>query len=412
MDTYKLLLALLGLVLLGAAWIPHVVERHPLTFPIIHVAAGALLYALPLPLPPADPVAHPVAAERITELAVLIALIGAGLRIDTRFGWRRWRLTWRLLGVAMPLCVLAGAWLGLAWLGWGVAASVLLGAVMAPTDPVLASDVQVARAGEGKEDPVRFALTSEAGLNDGLAFPFVWLAIALALATAAAPMDWGRWLALDVGWRVAGGVGIGAALGYGMMHFVFRSAHRHTLTETGEGLVALAITLITYGVAELCKAYGFLAVFVAALVVRQFERGHAYHATLNLFAEQCERLLAAILLVLLGGAAASGLLAGLRWQEVAFAVAFVALVRPLSGWLSLLGSGLPARERWAIAVFGVRGVGSLYYVAFALNHAPFGDARPLWRVVGAIVLLSILVHGLSAKPVLAWLDRRAGRPTA
>ncbi|HEV7270877.1 cation:proton antiporter [Pseudoxanthomonas sp.] len=406
MDAYVLALTLIGLALLGAAWMPHLLARHPLTLPIIYVLVGAGLYALPLPLPPADPMRFPGVAERLTELAVLVALTGVGLRIDTRFGWRAWAVTWRLLGITMPLTILAGLWLGQAWLGYGVAAAVLLGAVLAPTDPVLASDVQVHPPGEGGEDPVRFALTSEAGLNDGLAFPFVWLAVALALEAAGEPMAWSRWLLLDVGWRVLGGVAIGAVLGYGLMHLIFRSEREPTLSGSEDGLAALAITLLVYGAAELCHAYGFLAVFVAALVMRQSERDHAYHATLDRFAHQCENLLMALLLLLLGGALASGILRALGWREVVFALAFVLLVRPLAGWLGLWGLRLPARDRWTIAVFGVRGIGSFYYLAFATHQADFEEAPALWAVVCLVVVLSILMHGLSAQRVLGWLDRR------
>lgn len=412
MDAYKITLALIGLALFGAAWLPHLLKRHPLTFPMLYVGFGALLFALPLPLPSADPLVHPKLAERLTELTLLVALVGAGLRIDTPFGWRRWRLTWRLLAITMPLCILAGALLGRHLLGYGLATAVLLGAVLAPTDPVLASDVQVAPPGEGKEDPVRFALTSEAGLNDGLAFPFVWLAVLLALAAQGEPMPWLQWLGIDVLWRVLGGVAIGWIVGYGSMHLIFRSARDDTLSSTSDGLAVLAITLFVYGVAELCHTYGFLAVFVAALVVRHHERHHEYQATLNLFAEQCERMLTAVVLIVFGGALSSGILDRLSWREWMFALAFVLLVRPLAGWASLLGSGLPRRERWVIAVFGMRGIGSFYYVAFALNQAEFPEAQAVWRTIALIVLLSVVLHGLSAKRVMAWLDRWSGRRTA
>jgi len=411
MDEYELMLTLVGLALLGAAWVPHLVKSNPLTFPLLFVAAGAVIYLLPLPLPPVKPVRYPVIAERLTELCVLVSLVGVGLRIDTRFGWRRWHLTWRLLGITMPITILAGLWLGYAWLGYGFATAVLLGAVMAPTDPVLASDVQVHAPGEGGEDPVRFALTSEAGLNDGLAFPFVGLAIALALATAGEPMDWGKWLALDVLWKVLGGLAIGLGVGYALMHLIFRSEREPTLSASSDGLTALAITLTVYGVAELAHTYGFLAVFVAALVVRQKESDHQYHTVLDTFAQQCEKLLMAVMLLLLGGALAGGILSRLSWREIVFALAFVLVVRPLAGWLALIGTDLTRGDRWAIAVFGVRGVGSLYYLAYAVNQAHFHDDEELWAVVCLVVVLSIMLHGLSAAAVMRWLDRsrRGGR---
>ena len=410
MDPYKLALALIGLALIGATWLPHLLKRHSLTFPMVYVTLGLLLYALPLQLPDPDPFEYSVTAERLTELVVLVALVGAGLRIDTPFGWRRWSPTWRLLGLTMPLCILAGAWLGHQLLGLGLASAVLLGAALAPTDPVLASDVQVGGPGEGEEDSVRFALTSEAGLNDGLAFPFVWLAIALSVLAGGAEPGWAgpgwfmRWLWLDVAWRVGGGVLIGGALGYGLMQVIFRTPTDAKLSRTSDGLAALAITLFVYGVAELCHAYGFLAVFVAALVIRNHERSDTYHGTLNLFAEQCERLLTALLLILLGGTISIGVLGPLRWVDVAFALAFVLLVRPLAGWLALARSALPTRERWVISVFGIRGMGSFYYLAFAFNHGRFDDHPRLWAIVTLVVLLSVLLHGISANGVMARLD--------
>ena len=191
-----------------------------------------------------------------------------------------------------------------------------------------------------------------------------------------------------------------------LMLLIFRSEKEPTLSKSGEGLTALAITLIVYGVAELCHTYGFLAVFVAALVIRQKERDHEFHGVLDTFAQQCEKLLMALMLLLLGGALASGILSALDWRGIVFALVFVLLVRPVAGWLGLVGSGLAPRDRWAIAVFGVRGIGSFYYLAFAMNHADFRDARELWAVVVMVVVLSILFHGLSASAVMGWLDRR------
>ena len=407
MDPYKLFLLMFGLVLLAVAWLPQLLKRQKITFPMAFVAAGMALYLapLPLPLPRADPLRYPILAEYLAELAVLVALVGVGLRIDTRFSWRSWSLTWRLLAITMPLTILAGFLLGQHLLGYGFAAAALIGAVLAPTDPVLASDVQVHAPGKGGEDPVRFPLTSEAGLNDGLAFPFVWLAVALASATVAEPMDWMHWLTLDLLWRVFGGVAIGWLVGYALMRMIFRGERDTSLSATSDGLTALAITLTVYGMAELCHAYGFLAVFVAAVVVRQYEYDHAYHEHLHSFAEQSERVLIAILLIMFGGAIASGILADVTWREITFALIFVLLVRPLAGFVALFGSGIQHHDRWAIALFGVRGIGSFYYLAFALNHADFAEASALWRVVSLVVVISIILHGFSARPVLSWLDR-------
>src|SRR5918993_23750 len=213
MDTYELTLGLMGLVLIGATWLPHLLKQRLLSFPIIYVAIGFLLYQLPLPFPDPDPLRSGIETERLTELVVLVALVSAGLRIDTPIGWKAWNAAWRLLAFAMPICIVMGVALGHWLLGLSLASACLLGAILAPTDPVLAADVQVGPPGKGREDPVRIALTSEAGLNDGLAFPFVWLAIAIAGA-AAGSYDWVvQWLWLGVVDRTVAGVGICWLLG-------------------------------------------------------------------------------------------------------------------------------------------------------------------------------------------------------
>lgn len=409
MENYKFVLLVAGIALLGAAWLPHLLKRRALSFPVVYVALGALLYLLPLPLPEIRPAEDRAAIEKLTELTVLVALLGAGIRIDTRFGWRRWHVTWRLLGLAMPLTIIGGALLGYGLLGYSAAAAVLFGAVLAPTDPVLASDLQVGAPGEGGEDPVRFSLTSEAGLNDALAFPFVWLAIAVAAASGMRGVDWMGWLTLDVLWRLGGGLAVGWGIGYALMHVVFRVERAGSLSRSGDGLTALAIILIVYGVAELLHTYGFLAVSVAALVIRHYERDHDYQGTLNLFAEQCERLLIALLLIGFGGALVTGVLAPLRWRDIGAALAIVLVLRPIGTWLCLAGSPLVERDRWAVAIFGVRGIGSFYYLAFAAGHAHFAEAGSLWAVVSLVVLLSVLLHGFTAKPVMDRLDRWRAR---
>lgn len=409
MESYRFLVALLGLALLLGAWLPHALRKRFLPFPLVYVAIGALLYAcagaFALPLPVPDPLHNRALTEHLAELAVIISLMSVGLRIDTRFGWRRWHLTWRLLAIAMPLSIAGGYFLGHALLGVGAASALLLGAALAPTDPVLAADVQVGKPREGGEDPVRFALSSEAGLNDGLAFPFVWAAIALATAQATGDaFPFWEWLRMDVLWRILAGVAVGWLGGLAAARFLFRGSV--DISQTQEGIAALAITLLAYGTAELLHGYGFIAVFVAALALRHDQRDHAFHETLELFAHQCERILMIVLLMLFGGAIATGLVAELDTPALLFALLFVFVVRPVAGLVSLLGSPLPWMHRFVIAFFGVRGVGSVYYLAFALGHAAFAHAETLWATLLLVIGLSLLLHGVTATPALAWLDRR------
>jgi NhaP-type Na+/H+ or K+/H+ antiporter len=418
MSAYIVVLAGFGVVVLLTAWLPMVLKELPLSLPIFCIGLGALIFAFP-DLPGVIP--HPneelALVERLSEFVVIISLMGAGLKIDRPFGWNRWRLTWRLLGISMPLTILGLAWLGYSLLGLGLAAALLLGAALAPTDPVLASDVQVGPPGANEEeDEVRFTLTSEAGLNDGLAFPFVLLAIAFAQEVSMTRVA--EWFVYAVIWKIAAGIGMGYIVGRALGWLTFHLPNRAKLSRTGAGFVALGITCIAYGVTEIVQGYGFLAVFVAALALRATEPEHDYHHKLHDFAEELERLMMMVVLVLLGGTMTGGdLFAALTWQAVAFGLIALFVIRPLAGWIGLIGTDPPPGEKAAISFFGIRGLGSIYYLAYALDHAKFDHADILWSTAGFIILVSIVLHGITVTPAMRHLDDRrriggeAGKPT-
>ncbi|GLY23969.1 cation:proton antiporter [Micromonospora sp. NBRC 101691] len=411
MEPVDVAFAVLGVGALLAGILPRMLERRPLSMPIAFLGLGMLIFLLPTGLPVPDPLAHPAVATHLTEVGVIVALMGAGLKIDRPFSWRRWSSTWRLLAVAMPLCIAAVALLGWWWAGLVPATALLLGAALAPTDPVLAADVQVGEPTdvEDSEDEVRFALTSEAGLNDGLAFPFVYAAIAIA-STSLAPTDWlAGWLTVDLLWKITAGVAGGLLVGWLLGKLFFRAPSELRLARHAEGFLALAATFLAYGLVEVIGGYGFLAVFMAARAIRSAERTHEFHAVLHDFAEQVERLLTVLLLLLFGGAVVGGLLAPLTWQAALVGLALVLVVRPLAGWLSLRGApGRPA-EHWVIASFGIRGVGSFYYLAYASTKADFPQADLVWATAGLVVIVSVVVHGVAATPVMQVLDRAGER---
>ncbi len=453
---YRLVLALAGFAFVLAAWAPAYTKRRPLSLPMVLVTAGAVVFALPW-MPDVDPREHLVLTEHLTEFGVIIALLGAGLKLDRPIGLHRWGTTWRLLGVSMLLTIAGTAVLGWAVAGLAPATALLLGAILAPTDPVLAADVQVGEPSvdrppdespedttdtsadtstdvsmdestdtstdvatnesgtdggttdQDAEDDVRFSLTSEAGLNDGLAFPFVYAAIAMVAHRSTG--DWlGSWFLTDVVGRVAIGVAVGWAIGKVLGRLSFNPPGRLVaLSDAQDGFVALAVTFIAYGVTELAHGYGFLAVFTAAVALRNSERGHSYHRVLHDFAGQVEQVVVVGLLILLGGAAATGLLSDLTWSGALIGLALIFVIRPLSGHLGLIGSRTTKRERRAISFFGIRGVGSIYYLAFAVERAEFERADEVWAIATFTILLSILVHGVTATPVMEYLDRRRAR---
>ncbi|WP_330276381.1 cation:proton antiporter [Lentzea sp. NBC_00516] len=410
MDAGPLLYTGAGLATLAAALLPRLLDRAPISMPMLFLGAGALTFSVVEPLPAPDPVEHSGLLLHLTEICVIISLMGAGLALNRVVSLRGWASTWRLLAITMPLSMLGVGLLGWGALGLGVAASVLLAATLAPTDPVLAGEVQVgepAENPESDEDEARFALTSEAGLNDGLAFPFTYAAIAISLA-GAAPSEWlGHWLAVDVLWRLLAGLAVGLLIGWALGKLFFSApSEKFRLAEHAEGFVALAATFLAYGVTELIHGYGFVAVFVCACAIRAGEHRHGYHQVLHQYVEQAERMLTVVIVFLLGGAAATGLLSGTTWAEIGVAAAVLLVVRPLAGWIGLLGGRSGPRERAVISFFGVRGVGSLFYLVYALQEGRFGEQDALWRVVALVVIGSILVHGLSASPVMWLLDRK------
>ena len=401
-----MLLVAFGALVLLTAWLPMILKEAPLSLPIVCVAIGAMAGASSISTVP-HPASNLPAVEKMTELVVIISLMGAALKIDRKIGWRSWATTWRLLAIAMPLTIGALALAGYALLGLSMASALLLAAALAPTDPVLASDVQVGPPKSGEEDDTRFALTSEAGLNDGLAFPFVMCAIAMANAPDS-PVSWlGRWLYIDVVWRLGVGVAVGAVLGYGLGWLVFRIPNRAKLSRTGDGFVALGITVLVFGLSESVHGYGFVSVFVSGLALRAAERDDEYHQTLHDFAEQLERLLMMILLVLFGGALASSqLLGALSWDAAVYAIVAIFVVRPLTAWISLSGTTCPLVERGVVSFFGIRGVGSVYYLAYALQKGSFGGAEIMWSATAFIILASILLHGVTVTPMMRLIDRR------
>jgi NhaP-type Na+/H+ or K+/H+ antiporter len=407
-DLWDLSFALVGVGALLAGILPRLLDRRPLSMPIVFLGFGVLVFALPIGLPAPDVAGRPEVVEHLTEIGVIVALMGAGLKIDRPLGWRSWSATWRLLAVVMPVSIAAVALLGWWWAGLAPAAAVLLGAALAPTDPVLASDVQVGEptADEDSEDEVRFALTSEAGLNDGLAFPFVYLAMAMA-AAGAAPGGWlVEWLTVDVVYKVTMGLLGGLLVGWLLGKLFFRAGwHELRLARHSEGFLALAATFLAYGVTEVAGGYGFLAVFVAARAIRSAEHSHEYHQVLHDFAEQVERLLTVLLLILLGGAVVGGLLAPLTWPAAAVGLALLFVVRPLVGWLSLRGAPGHRSEHWVIGAFGIRGIGSFYYLAYAVSHSDIPQGEVLWATVGLVVIVSVVLHGIAATPVMQLLDR-------
>lgn len=407
MDKYILLLTLIGLAAFAMAWMPAITKRTGISYSIIYVLAGALLYTffpglLPVPLPQLNE----KVTMHLTEMVVIISLMGTGIKIDRSFSIRNWASPLKLIFVAMLLCIAAAALVSYAFLELDLAAAALLGAVLAPTDPVLASDVQVGPPNEGKKSETKFALTAEAGLNDGMAFPFTWLAITLALIADGKPGSLLQWFTYDFIYRIGAGILIGLIVGKLVGYLVFTLTKKFEFLKTSDGFLAVSLTLLVYGITELIHGYGFIAVFISAITLRHYEKGHEYHDELHSFTDQAERLLVAVVLILFGGALVSGILDALSWKMVLFTFFFLFFIRPVAAYTSLLTGKFHLKEKLAISFFGIRGLGTIFYVAFAFLEAPFNHQNELWAIVAFTILISIIIHGITATPIMKHLKEK------
>lgn len=407
------LMAAVGAAVFAAYLLPRAAFLRATSSSGLLMILGLVIFTFVPGMPEAlDPTVSPRIWEVTSEIAVIVVLFATGLRIDNVSSWRRWSPTFRLLLIAMPLTIGVLALLGWALAGMTVAGAVLLGAVLAPTDPVLAGDVQVGPPLEGGEHPVRFTLTAEAGLNDGLAFPFVYLGLIIA-AQGADPSAWLLdWVMRDLIYRIAVGAVVGALVGWLLGRSLFSSWGSTAIEKSGPGVLALGAVLLCYGIVELAEGYGFIGAFTAGLMCRRTQERHHFHKRLHAFSEAVEHALTAILLVLLGSILPA-LWPVLDWRHTLIGFSLLLVIRPLVGWLSLLGTGMSQGDRLIAGFFGVRGIGSVYYVGYATGHVEFVNEDQLWALVAYTIFASAILHGSTSflvdRYVSPWPDDAASR---
>lgn len=406
---------LIGALLLVRGLTATLLERSPVTSAIVYLAVGLLVGPSALNLFHFNPLKESALLESLTEVAVLISLFSAGVKMPGTFTFTRWRAPVLLATVSMALTVAMVAAFAVFVLDLPVGAGVLLGAILAPTDPVLATDVQIRHPGD--RDQLRFTLTCEAGMNDGSAFPFVMLGLGL-LGLHGLGEGGVRWVVVEVLWATAGAIAIGVSAGIALARLGWnlrRGPKHHALLDDFLGLGLIGVV---YGLCVMVDAWGFLGVFFAAVALRQTEQKLSKAAAPSpesdalpmvsegalVFKEHLERLSEMTLVILLGGTL---FLNSWTWPAVGLSLFLFLVARPVSVMLGMWGSGATMRIRGLTAWFGVRGVGSLYYLMFAIQHGlPEPLALQLTQLTLIVVTLSILLHGTSVKPLLALFWRR------
>lgn len=433
--TFDLAYFVIGTLLVVVAVVASFVKRWPLTETMIYLIAGAGLGPVGIGLFSLDALTSATLLERLAEIAVIVSLFTAGLKLRVPLRDPQWRTPLRLAFVSMVLTVGLVTLVSIAWLRLPLGAAVLLGAVLAPTDPVLASGVQLENVRD--RDRLRFSLTGEAGLNDGTAFPFVMLGLGLLGLHDLGAAGW-KWWAVDVAWAVGAGLAIGAAFGTLVARLVLWMRREHKEGVGRDEFLALGLIALSYGAAVLVHAYGFLAVFAAGVALRAVERQHsgdrvsgevlametaghkdeiatdpekgpAHMAGAVLaFNEQMERIMEVALVLVIGVALSP---AYLRFEELGFIAVLFLLVRPLAVHAGFLGvRKMGTTERGLISWFGIRGIGSLYYLAFAVNRGL--PAELAWRLTTltlTTIAISIFVHGITVTPLMSWYQKRRRR---
>lgn len=399
MDIYILILLVIGLLLLvitlGSGWIKHL----PFSYALIYLLIGIFLGEYGVGLIKLRPDAEFL--QRLTEFVVIVSVYSCGLRMNRPLTLKAWRSPVRLLGLLMPISILIVAlvahWsLGMSWDG-----AIILGAILAPTDPVLASEVQLAHINDREE--LRFALTSEGGLNDALAFPFVYFGI-----HALKDNNWQNWfkdwLLIDVVWAIAAGIVVGALVAKSIVLIEQHLQSRRQTEEVFKDFVAFSTILLAYSLTELINGYGFVAVFVAGYVVQStYKRNQEKHLSQLEFIEQIEKLLEIGTILVLGSLLLFEPMVKYGGQALLIAGLLFFVIRPIGVWVSMLGSRVPSSTVWLMGWFGIRGVGSLYYLAYAMGKGLKGEtSEQIAWITLTTVVFSIIVYGISATPLMKW----------
>ncbi len=437
-----------GVVLVTLTFTMPLLQRLPVSSPTLYLAAGLALGPGVLGVLSWDVVREARLLERVSELAVLVSLFTVGLNMRRSLKDRLWLVPLRLATLTMVVTIGAITAVGVLLLDLSIGAAVLLGAILAPTDPVLASDVQLQDASD--RDELRYGLSGEAGLNDGAAFPFVMLGLGLLgvhpepglVGWVDQPFGLGGWLLWDVAWAVAAGLAIGGATGWLVGRATLHLRQRPGLSLSLHEFLVLGVIALSYGTAELVDGYGFLSVFAAGYALRYIELRAAGHAdnpaelpamvpgrsqddaslaapqaaqllavSLIDFNDKLEHVLTASVVILVGGVLTT---AHLTVELLWLAPLLFLVIRPLGVVIGLARSPVTGVRRALIAWFGIRGIGSIYYLTYAIETDLTGaSAERLTGLVLSLVVASIIVHGLSVTPLMGWYERRrAGRSTA
>ena len=412
LQPYFIAIAYLGFAVSIMAFLPLYTKKAKITYIIPLLCLGMILYVIEAPLPWPEPLYNLNYGKIITEIIVIISLMTAGLKIGTHYSWNEWKRPLSLVVFTMPLFMLAVFFISNMLLGLNGPVSLLLAAVLAPTDPVLASEMQLKehQHADTKKSGMQFTLTAEAGLNDGLAFPFVFLAILWSKSGSFSSVDWGTFFSFYIGYKIIAGIVLGACIGYifsSMISYHSTSQKKDILN----GFIAVALTFFSYGMAEALSAYGFLSVFATGVLMQHHRPKNENKSVDDFmipFIEEIEKLLVVLWTLFFGGALLSGILGYTNGYGIIVSLIIVLILRPLLGYLAMVTTPYSNKKKWAIGFFGIKGIGSVFYLSYGILHGEFEDYKSLYGIVSYVILFSIIIHGLSSLRVLEYFRKEEG----
>ncbi len=428
---------IVGVLLVAMGLMESVLQRLPLSPAMFYLPVGFLLGPSGLGLIHIDSTEHAALLTVITEVALLVSLFTVGLKLRVPLSDTIWWLPVRLGFLAMIITTALLAAIGVSLLHLPLGAAILLGAILAPTDPILASDVQIKDVGD--HDRIRFGLSGEGGMNDGTAYPLVMLGLGL-LAVPEAVSYTGGWGLLLTLWGIAAGFGSGWLMGWAVGRLVVYLRHHHRSALGMEEFLTLGLIALSYGFAHLVHGIGFVAVFATGVAMRRIEhaasgekppdavigpvpvgaeetvathpqKASAYMTEMVLgFNQQLEHI-AEFVMVLLVGILLSG--SGFSAEGAIMAALLFLVVRPLAVGAALIGAKRAPLQHGLIAWFGIRGIGSLYYLMFALQYHWLPQLTERFvSIVVTVVAISVVVHGISSTPLMELYYRRRRRRTS
>jgi NhaP-type Na+/H+ or K+/H+ antiporter len=408
---------LVGLLLIVIALLGRMLDRLPVSPAMIYLFVGMALGPAALNALELHPLRELVLLEFLSEAALLVALFTVGIKLRVPVGDARWTLPLRLATLTMLATTIGIALVGWLFCDFSPGLALILGAALAPTDPVLASEVQL-RSPQDR-DALRFGLTGEGGLNDGTAFPFVLLGLGM-MGAGDMEFSLARWLAVDLLWSVTMGLGVGFAVGTVLAAGVRALRTRFSNAVIFDEFLLLGVIALSYGIALAVHALGFLAVFAAGLALRRADDIHAGARTepdkppltpsMLSVNEQLERIAEVAIVLLVGVMISTG-----YWSMTGLAIAALlfTVIRPLSVWIGIAGLPAAHMQTRLLGWFGIRGIGSFYYAIYAVNYGSdqilHANAERLLSCIFTVIAASIVVHGVSAAPLMDLYQRRWSR---